>query len=59
LWDARSGQEALTLPLPEFEPDEAPPQVAALAWSADGKSLRAALRDGSVLEWEGRSKTAK
>jgi WD40 repeat protein len=51
LWDTRSRQEALTLPLPEPAVD-APPNAAALAWSADGHWLRAGLSDGAVVEWD-------
>jgi eukaryotic-like serine/threonine-protein kinase len=52
LWDARTGQEALTLPLRQLMPDEHPANVVALAWTADGQRLRAALSDGSVIEWD-------
>ena len=52
LWDARTGQEALTLPLRQLLPDEHPANVVALAWTADGQRLRAALSDGSVIEWD-------
>jgi serine/threonine protein kinase/WD40 repeat protein len=59
VWDIGSGQEALALPLPAPGPEERPPQVAALAWSTDGQRLRAALRDGSAVEWDGRPRPAK
>jgi WD40 repeat protein len=52
LWDVRTGQEALTLPLPPVYPEERAPHVVALAYTADGQRLRAALRDGSVVEWD-------
>ena len=52
LWDVRTGQEALTLPLPQTNLDERAPHVVALAYTADGQRLRAALRDGSVVEWD-------
>ncbi|HEY2146366.1 MAG TPA: serine/threonine-protein kinase, partial [Pirellulales bacterium] len=52
LWDVRTGQEALTLPLPQVYPEERAPHVVALAYTADGQRLRAALRDGSVVEWD-------
>jgi WD40 repeat protein len=52
LWDVRTGQEALTLPLPQIYPEERAPHVVALAYTADGQRLRAALRDGSVVEWD-------
>jgi WD40 repeat protein/serine/threonine protein kinase len=61
VWDVGSAQEALTLPLPAPGPglEERPPQVAALAWSTDGQRLRAVLRDGSAVEWDGGPKQAK
>jgi serine/threonine protein kinase/WD40 repeat protein len=52
LWDARTGQEALTLPLRQLLPEEQAAGVVALAWTADGQRLRAALSDGSVIEWD-------
>jgi serine/threonine protein kinase/WD40 repeat protein len=52
LWDVRTGQEALTLPLPQAVSEERAPHVVALAYTADGQRLRAALRDGSVVEWD-------
>ncbi len=52
LWDVRTGQEALTLPMRQLMPEEHPANVVALAWTADGQRLRAALSDGSVIEWD-------
>ncbi len=52
LWDIASGQEALTLPLVALKPDDRAPPVAVLMFSPDGQRLRAALRDGSVVEWD-------
>jgi WD40 repeat protein len=52
IWDARSGLEALSLPLPEPNPGERAGVVSALAWSGDGERLRAALIDSSVVEWD-------
>jgi WD40 repeat protein len=52
IWDAGSGLEALSLPLPPTSPNEWAPAVAALAWSLDGQRLRAALRNGAVVEWD-------
>ena len=59
LWDVKTGQEALTLPFAQLRPDERAAQVAALAWSADGQRLRAALRDGSVVEWDATPKETR
>ncbi|HUY33845.1 MAG TPA: WD40 repeat domain-containing protein [Pirellulales bacterium] len=52
LWEVRTGQEILTLSLSPLSDTERP-AVVALAWSSDGERLRAALRDGSVVEWDG------
>ena len=51
IWDLRSGQEALTLPVPQLDPNQGP--VESIAWSKDGKRLRGALLNASVLEWSG------
>jgi len=59
LWDVRSGQEILNLPLPQPEAADRPPRVGNLAWSADGQRLRAALTDGSVVEWDGSRNVVK
>jgi WD40 repeat protein len=59
LWDVKTGQEALTLPFAQPHSEERASQVAALAWSADGQRLRAALRDGSVVEWDATPKEAR
>jgi WD40 repeat protein len=58
VWDARSGQEALTLALPGSALERGP-DVVALAWTADGQRLRAALRDASVVEWDAPAKPSK
>jgi WD40 repeat protein len=52
LWDAESGQEVLTLPLP---PESDPQQIAvvvAVGFTADGRRLLAALRNGTQLAWD-------
>jgi WD40 repeat protein len=51
IWDLRSGQEAVTLPVPE-----SPQRVVALGWTTDGQRLRAAFGDASVVEWDGTGK---
>jgi WD40 repeat protein len=53
IWDAESGLEVLSLPLPAVNPGDRSSGVAALAWTADGQRLRAALQNGSVAEWNG------
>ena len=52
LWDIRSGQELLTLSLPEVANPSNETGVAALAFSPDGQRLYAALADGTVRYWE-------
>jgi WD40 repeat protein len=59
LWDALTGQEVLTLPVPAADRNESNNSVGALAWSADGIRLRAGLLDGSIIEWDGATRTAK
>src|SRR5262249_33985461 len=59
LWDAKSGQEALTLSLPEPRSGDRPGRIAALAWSAGGRRLRAALDNGTVIEWDGTPRSSK
>lgn len=52
LWDTRTGKEILTLPFSELaESKLKKPNVAGLAWTKDGESLRALISDGSVLAW--------
>jgi WD40 repeat protein/serine/threonine protein kinase len=51
LWDIASGQEILTLPLPPPSTQEQPGSIGSLAWSADGRRLRAALSNGAIIEW--------
>ncbi len=53
IWDIESGLEALSLPLPQVNPQERAADVVALVWSADGQRLRAALNNGAVVEWDG------
>jgi len=59
LWDALTGQEVLTLPIPAADRNESNNSVGALAWSADGLRLRAGLLDGSIIEWDGAVRSAK
>jgi WD40 repeat protein len=51
LWDAATGQEVLTLPLPELAPNR-PSGVRALAFSPDGRTLQAAIHDGTCIAWD-------
>jgi len=60
-WDVGSGQELLTLRVPErFEGGGRQPRaVRGLGFSGDGRSLFAALGDGRVVAWEATAREAK
>jgi WD40 repeat protein len=50
IWDADTGREIITLPLPNSDPSTAP-RVSALTFTPDGRLLLALLDDGSIFAW--------
>lgn len=54
LWDARSGALVRNIPAP-FPPEAAHNDVAALAWSPDGRYLAASYRSGAIVVHDARA----